>query len=64
MYLQFTILHGFYTQLCVNNTEVTVNTCTCTMITTKNQSCGIFKSNRTGIQVFIAVSKLLSATVL
>ena len=36
----------FYTQLCVNHVEVTVNTCTCTdvftVITTKDQSGGMY----------------------
>ena len=49
MYLQFTIhcytIKQIYTQLCVNNIEVTVNTCTgtdvFTVITIKDQSGGI-----------------------
>ena len=40
--------HRFYTQLCVNNIKVTVNTCTCTnvfkVITTKDQSGGIYNT--------------------
>ena len=43
----------------VNNVEVTVNTCTCTntftVITTKDQSGGIYNSYSTGGQGFTAV---------
>ena len=45
----------------VNNVEVTVNTCTCTdvvtIITTKNQSGGIYNNYSTGGQGFMTVSK-------
>ena len=58
----------FCTQLCVNNIEVTVNTCTCTdvftVITTKDQSGGIYNSAySTGGQGFMAVSKQTSDSV-
>ena len=53
--------YSFYIQLCVNNIEVTVNTCTCTdvftIMTTKDQSGGIYNSDSTGGQGFMAVSK-------
>ena len=43
----------------VNNIEVTVNTCTCTdvftIITTKDQSGGIYNNYSTGGQGFMAV---------
>ena len=43
----------------VNNIEVTVNTCTCTdvftIITTRDQSGGIYNSYSTGGQGFMAV---------
>ena len=46
--------YKFYTQLCVNNIEVTVNTCTCTdmftVITTKDQSGGIYNGYTNGRQ--------------
>ena len=52
MYFQFTVLYiailkyRFYIELCENNVEVTVNTCTCTDVftitTTKDQSGGIY----------------------
>ena len=52
------VLH-FYTELCVKNVEVTVNTCTCTdvftIITTKDQSGGIYNSDSTGGQGFMVV---------
>ena len=55
----------FYLQLCINNIEVTVNTCTCTelftIITTKNQSGGVYNSYSTGGQGFMAVSKHTSS---
>ena len=51
------------TQLCVNNIEVTVNTCTCTdvltVITTRDQSGGIY---RTGGQGFMVVSQHASSS--
>ena len=64
IFLAYSTLHcytiyRFYTQLCVNNVEVTVNTCTCTdlftVITTKDQSGGIYNSYSTGDQEFMAV---------
>ena len=55
------LCYSFYTQLCVNNVEITVNTCTCTdvftVITTKDQSGWIIGSYSTGGQRFMAVSK-------
>ena len=44
-------------QLCVNDFEVTVNTCTCTdaKITTRDQSGGIYNSYITGGQRLMAV---------
>ena len=54
-----TIVHHF--TVTVNNIEVTVNTCTCTdmftVITTKDQSGGIYNSYSTGGQGFMGVSK-------
>ena len=51
------ILHHF--SVTVNNIEVTVNTCTCTdvftIITTKDQSGGIYNNYSTGGQGFMAV---------
>ena len=45
-------------QLCVNNFEVTVNTCKCTdVFTTRDQSGGIYNSYITDGQGFMAVSK-------
>ena len=65
IYFQFTVhytailQYTFYTQLCVNNIEVTVNTCTCTdvftVITIKDQSGGVYNSYSTGCQRFMAV---------
>ena len=50
------ILHHF--TVTVNNIEVTVSTCTCTdvfiIITTKNQSGGMYNSYSTGGQGFMA----------
>ena len=48
----YTIYYSFYTQLCVNNIEVTVNTCTCTACAhnnnnSKDQSGGIYNSYST-----------------
>ena len=58
MYLQSTTLSDYSTDFKV---EVTVNTCTCTdvftIITTKDQSGGIYNSYRRGGQGFMAVSK-------
>ena len=49
----------------INNIKVTVNTCTCTdlftIISTKNQSGGIYNSYSTGGQEFMAVSKHTSS---
>ena len=55
------ILHHF--SVTVNNIEVTINTCTCkdvfTVITTKDQSGGIYNDYSTGGQGFMAlVNKL------
>ena len=50
----------FYAQLCVNNIEVTVNTCTCTdvfTVITKAQSGGTYNSYSTGGQGFMVGSK-------
>ena len=50
--------HNFFS-VTVNNIEVTVNTCTCTdvftIITTKDQSGGIYNNYSTGGQGFMAV---------
>ena len=58
------ILHRF--TVTVNNIEVTVNTCTCTdvftIITTKDQSGGIYNNYSTGGQGFMAVSKQTSSS--
>ena len=59
MYFYITI---HYTQLCVNNVEVTVRICTCTdvftVITTKNQSGERYSSYSTSGQGFmVAVNK-------
>ena len=50
-----TIVQILYTVVCKNNIEVAVNTCTCTdVITTKDQSGGIYNSYSTGGQRFKA----------
>ena len=45
----------------VNNIEVTVNTCTCkdvfTIVTTKDQSGGIYNNYSIGGQGFMAITK-------
>ena len=57
-------LHHF--TVTVNNIEVTVNTCTCTdvltVITTKDQSGGIYNNYNPGGQEFMAVSKQTSSS--
>ena len=51
------ILHHF--SVTVNNIQVTINTCTCTdvftVITTKDQSGGIYNNYSTGGQGFMAL---------
>ena len=58
MYFVYSLLHCHILHA-VNNVEVTVNTCTCTgvftLITTKDQSGGIYNSYSTGGQGFMAV---------
>ena len=62
LFLVYSLQYKFYTQLYVNNVEVTVNTCIWTVVftvitATKDQSDGIYNSYSTGGQRFMAVSK-------
>ena len=60
------IIPYYSTELCVNNVQVAVNTCTCTgvftVITTKDQPSGIYNSYNTGGQGLWAVSKQTSSS--
>ena len=59
------ILHHFHFTVTVTSAEVTVNTCTCTdvfaIITTKNQSGGIYNNYSTGGQGIYGNSKQTSS---
>ena len=59
LYIDILHVEIFYTQLCVNIIAFTVNTCrftnVFTVITTKDESGGIYNSHSTGSQGFTAM---------